>query len=622
MDKKSIVAIALCALVIVAASVVQQCQAVKADAIAAQAAQTAQDAGQAPQTPPDAKAPEGTQTGAEGSGNWSGGLQAGKVSKSEEPFVFENDVFRIVFDPKGASVSSLRLKKYKEDGDAIDLLYREPGDHNAFLLYLGSDLESPLIAPFDHRVEKDKVVFSQEFEDPGTGKSLTIKKTFEFKEGDYLFKVSVGIDSDSPLDFGGAAYTLGFEPQIGPRFAMLKNDAYNYRRFYISSIKKNGKDKKLMAKLTNGRILYEEPFKWVDLTGKYFSSVAMPEKGDFDFIATERTQKDGVPTASSYFLKRNATGEASIRDEVFFYCGPQLKEHLGSYYSPTANAWGLQGRNLDMVLDGGSWLSWLENILKWLLDLFHALVPNYGVAIILVTVFIKLLTYPLTKKSSASSAKMAALTPQLEELKTRYKDNPEKLNQATMELYKDEGVNPMSGCLPMLIQFPILFAFFGLINKHFELRGAMFIPFWITDLSVPDTVLTFGFNIPLLGNQLHLLPLIYTASMIYSSKLLSGSAPQQGSMKFMTYGMPIVFFFVLYNAPSGLLLYWTVQNGLSMLEQLILRIRKRKEDANPSLARPTRKQRKEAEAQVPEAIRRYEEKKRRQADAARGRQKK
>jgi YidC/Oxa1 family membrane protein insertase len=175
---------------------------------------------------------------------------------------------------------------------------------------------------------------------------------------------------------------------------------------------------------------------------------------------------------------------------------------------------------------------------------------------------------------------MSALGPKMEEIKTKYPNNPQKQNELMADLYKKEKINPMGGCLPMLIQFPILIAFFGLLNKHFELRGAMFIPGWIPDLSQPDTVFTFGFNIPFLGNQLHLLPIIYTVSMIYSMKITQNSSTggsSAGMMKFMTYGMPIIFFFMLYNSPSGLMLYWTVMNAISIVQQIITNSKQKKQ---------------------------------------------
>ena len=236
---------------------------------------------------------------------------------------------------------------------------------------------------------------------------------------------------------------------------------------------------------------------------------------------------------------------------------------------------------LEAALDSSTWLGWLETILKEILNFFYRLIPNYGVGIILLTFLLKLLLHPITKKGMESTAKMTALTPKMDEIKARWPDNPTKQNEEMAELYKKEKINPMGGCLPMLLQFPILIGFYGLLNKHFELRGAMFIPGWIPDLSRPDVVATLPFSLPFVGNELHLLPIFYTVSMIFSMKITqsgsAGASGQQGMMKMMTYGMPIMFFFVLYNAPSGLILYWSVMNIISIVQQL----HTNKKKANP-----------------------------------------
>ena len=158
----------------------------------------------------------------------------------------------------------------------------------------------------------------------------------------------------------------------------------------------------------------------------------------------------------------------------------------------------------------------------------------------------------------------------------------EKRNDAVdlyRKIYKEEGINPMGSCLPMLIQFPIFIALYGLLNTNFDLRGSMFIPGWITDLSIPDTIYTLPFSIPLLGPAIHLLPILYVISMILSMKITqSGStaaSSQAGMMAFMTYGMPILFFFIMYNAPSGLLLYWSTVNIISIGQQLMVNKKKK-----------------------------------------------
>ena len=168
---------------------------------------------------------------------------------------------------------------------------------------------------------------------------------------------------------------------------------------------------------------------------------------------------------------------------------------------------------------------------------------------------------------------MKQIQPKVDEIQAKYKDQPEKLNAELTKLYKEENYNPLSGCLPLLIQFPILIAMYNLFNNYFEFRGAMFIPGWIPDLSVGDSIVALDFNIPFLGNHIRILPVIYLISQLLFGKLTqtntaTGSSATQ--MKIMMYGMPIFFFFILYNAPSGLILYWTVSNILQLVQQLII----------------------------------------------------
>ncbi|MDE5898296.1 MAG: membrane protein insertase YidC, partial [Treponemataceae bacterium] len=156
-----------------------------------------------------------------------------------------------------------------------------------------------------------------------------------------------------------------------------------------------------------------------------------------------------------------------------------------------------------------------------------------------------------------------------------YKDNPQKQQEMMAKLYKDSGYNPMSGCLPLIVQFLILFAMYNLFNNYFEFRGASFIPKWIPDLSSGDSVHTFSRSIPFFGNQLRILPVVYLVSQLLYGKITGNGGTAAASstktqMNMMMYGMPIVFFFLFYNAPSGLLLYWTVSNLFQMVQQIII----------------------------------------------------
>jgi len=222
-------------------------------------------------------------------------------------------------------------------------------------------------------------------------------------------------------------------------------------------------------------------------------------------------------------------------------------------------------------------LKWLSIGLLICIKFLHQFVANYGVAIILVTILIKAIFYPLTKKALSLLPECRKLQPQIQELQTKYKGNQEKLNQEMAELYKREHYNPMSGCLPMLIQLPLFFAMYNLFNNHFELRGASFIPGWIYDLSQPEAIVSFGgFRVPLLGwTALRALPIIYLVSQLLYGKFTQQPQTQQNQqaaaqMKLMTFGMPIIFFFILYDVPSGLLIYWIVNNVITIIQQMII----------------------------------------------------
>jgi len=510
---------------------------------------------------------------------------------SSAPFTFSTEYFIVEFNPNGASVSSFKLKKHLDNGQPVELLFKSPQSNDAFLLYAGKDKTNPIDANFRYQISGNKVIFTQEFallseDGKSAGDPFTITKTYTFGNEDYLFQIDVAtknsVNKAVPLSFENAAYTLAFEPQIGPSFASLDNN-YNYRRFYI---KEDGSSKKNQVKLSNGAYTTTKPLSWVALVGKYFSLIAIPDATNYTVSLMEDSDA-GLPLESSIFLTRPSIKSASQTDTFRFYAGPQLKGDMIIYNDASLNSFGVANLQLEQALDSSSWLGWLETILKTILNLLYKVIPNYGVGIIILTFLLKLVLYPISKKGMESTAKMASLSPKMAEIKEKYPDNPTKQNEEMAALYKKEKINPMGGCLPMLLQFPILIAFYGLLNKHFELRGAMFIPGWIPDLSMPDTVFTFGFNIPFLGNQLHLLPIIYTVSMIYSMKITqnaSTSGSQQGMMKFMTYGMPLMFFFVLYNAPSGLILYWSVMNALSIFQQLYTNKKKSREAAEKKSA--------------------------------------
>ncbi|MBQ2049031.1 MAG: membrane protein insertase YidC [Spirochaetales bacterium] len=598
MDKRTILAIVLVVIVITVSMVIQTTlfsgNSTQTAAAATSAAETTEAAASATSALSKSEVKD---------------IVAKSTNNSKEKFTYETDLYEITFDPVGASISSLMMKEHADaDGNHVDIVFKGDDGNNAFLMYWGDDLGNPILDTFSYTVQGKKVIFSNTY-GTASGQEFTIVKTFEFKDGEYLFAVDVdiiGSDGFKGLNTDGYAYTLAYEPQVGPSFTQMKNNNYDYRRVYIDAYNSKGKLKKSTLKLNNGLYETKDQVQWLSETGKYFTVTMMAADNTIGYKYTvKQGSTSSIAQTDSLYISRPAT-VSSTSDRVYFYAGPQLKKYLGSYYSGMDNAWNLRNTNLDQVMESGSILGWLENILKWALNLLYKIIPNYGVGIILLTLIIKVLLWPLTKKSTASTAKMSALQPRLKEIQEKYKDNPQKMNQETAALYKETGVSPLGGCLPMLLQFPILIAMYGLLNKHFELRGAMFIAGWIPDLSVPETIFTLGFNLPLLGNEIHLLPILYTVSMIFSMKYTQSSQNQsagqgKGLMWFMTYGMPILFFFILYSAPSGLLLYWSTQNLLSMIQQFYTNYKlKKNPDALAPKAVPAKKE--------PEAVRRYQEK--------------
>ena len=495
---------------------------------------------------------------------------------STSSFTVSSGSLDITFDPKGVTVESI----YDKPND-VNLILTEEGDNNAFMLYWGKDKSSPIDDVFDYSVETKEVqgkndsitqvTFSRSYKEETTGTEFVVEKKYAIPQNDeYMIQIAVSVFTKDgtplPINIGSEMYTLSVGSQVGPEFQSL-NGNYDYRRVYYKLADKNSR-----KTVGSGNFTSTDSMGWTGVVGKYFAFLLIPETQNVISL-TEAVQTTGetIPQKNTIYMTRAASGNSKTTDVYSFYCGPQLSSTLGIYDNAKDNIFGLSNHNLKKALDV-SWLSWLEKILKVLLEVFYFVIPNYGVAIILLTILTKALLIPLSKKGTESTAKMSALQPKLQEIQTKYKDDPEAQNAAMAKLYKEEGINPMGSCLPMLIQFPIFIGLYGLLNKDFSLRGAMFIPGWITDLSIPETIFTLPFSIPFIGSQIHLLPIIYTASMIFSMKITqsatSGQAGNKGMTWFMTYGMSIIFFFVLYNAPSGLLVYWTMSNMLAILQQV------------------------------------------------------
>jgi YidC/Oxa1 family membrane protein insertase len=491
----------------------------------------------------------------------------------------ETHLFIAELSNSGGDITSFKLKDHRDGDDYVDMILGGDKPAHAFTLAFGNKSAAPVSAFFNSRRISDTVIeYYRDFLINGGVFHLT--KRYTFLPDEYMFQLEITLDggvSVPALSFasGGeapAAYTLAFGPQLGPRFDKLDGN-YEYRR-YTTFVNGKQRQEKVAA---NQDAIVSSHISWASIAGKYFAFIMVPDATAYELVFSARPPEPGIQSASRLYIVRPPLSASRSTDVFRFYLGPKTSKTLVIYDTGT-NSFKYTDLRLEQVANaGGFWgvLGPLETLLNWLLNLFHELIPNhnYGVAIILVTLLVKILLFPLTKKSSEGTLRMQAMAPKIKEIQGKYKDNPQKMQLELAGLYKKEGYSPLSGCLPMLIQLPIFLAMYNLFNNHFELRGAMFIPGWIPDLSVPETVWNFApFKIPILGwSDLRLLPFLYVGSQLLYGKVTQ-TPDQAGNtqMKIMLYAMPVMFFFILYNVPSGLLVYWIMSNILTMVQQLAI----------------------------------------------------
>ncbi len=499
----------------------------------------------------------------------------------EQTYRIETNVFTIIFSNRGGTIQSIKLKDFRNsDGSEVEMILPRESGRYPFTVHFGDFNAPPVDALFNYEeaLLGNRATFYQVFNSP-SGVPFKLIKTYIVHPDDYMIELQIAIENSineyPDLNFNGISYTLGFGPQIGPDFKKL--DRRNEYRNYLYQL--NGK-KKTLRPAKSGVTPLEERVPWTTISGKYFQVIAVPDATDYK-ITYDSRPIEGLKDQSSFYFGRPEIKSSKSIDVFRFYIGPKKRDMLLRYNETGKNAYGLRDMHFEQTVSASVIIGWLAAILKFFLELFHKVIPNYGVAILLLTVLIKIVLYPLTHKSFESTARMQALQPKIAEIKEKYKGNPQKLQQETAALYKREKVNPLGGCLPMLLQMPIFFAFYNLLSTHFELRGAMFIPGWIMDLSAPESIWDFSpFALPIVGWQnLRLLPLIMVATTFLQSKLTPTGDTSNKQMKMMTYMMPLMFFFILYEMPSGLVLYWTMQNVLTVFQQMIIsKLRQKKAD--------------------------------------------
>ena len=374
-----------------------------------------------------------------------------------------------------------------------------------------------------------------------TGKDgAQVRKTYTFKRDSYVIDVALEVQNAGSAPLGAYAYfqlthdgkpetntntvaeTFGAQSFIG--FAVY-TDERKFEKVYPSDLDKGRSDHVKQA--TNG---------WLAFVQHYFVSAWLPPQGvPRDYVTEKRP--DGIYAARA-MVPLNVAAGSSAAVKVPIYVGPQEQRRLQA-----------AAPGLDLVVDYG-WLAIIAWPLFWLLEKFHALSGNWGVAIILLTVLIKIVFFPLSAASYKSMAKMKLITPRLTKLREMYAHDRQKMNQAMMELYKTEKINPLGGCFPILVQIPVFIALYWVLLAAIELRHAPFM-LWIKDLSALDPY--------------YVLPILMTATMVLQTRMnpVPPDPVQARVMQIMPFVFSIFFFFF----PAGLVLYWLVNNILSIAQQ-------------------------------------------------------
>ena len=312
----------------------------------------------------------------------------------------------------------------------------------------------------------------------------------------------------------------------------------------------------------------ETPLEWVALKNKFFTQVLIPAEGGSKCnIFAERKDDNAkfalekVSAAISFPEKTLAPGESFERTSRY-YVGPKKFSEMRA----------LGGKQDRIILRSWPYFGWWRMAcagLLWLMNALFALTHNYGIAIILLTIIVKVVFWPVTHKGTESMKKMKDIQPELTKMREKFKGDPKKIQEKQMLLYREHGVNPVAGCLPMLIQMPVFIALFTVLRSAVELRFQSFL--WIADLCEPEGLLAGVLPFPAGG--LNILPLVMTGTMVLQQKLTptAGDPQQQKMMQFM----PLMMLFIFYNMASALVLYWSVSQGLSIL-QLYMQQRKDK----------------------------------------------
>ncbi len=470
------------------------------------------------------------------------------VAPQTERITITTDVFKVDIDTLGAVVKRLELLKFRDQFDETknQVLFHFT-DNSVYLGQTGLIGNSPAGTLPNHNTRfvarpgaraldgANEVQLVLEAEQGG----VRLVKTFTFRRGDYVIGVRHDVTNLSGTPLQPSVYLQlqhdGDEPEgssfFNPLYTgpTLWTPESNYQKLTFEEIEKNQAEHATKADAG-----------WFAISQHFFVSAFIPPENKPRDIYTKKVGNNLYAIGSIIPLTTIAPG-ATVSSESRLYSGPQVESALEGI-----------APGLDLVKDYGM-LTIIAKPIFWLMDQINSLIGNWGWTIIVFTILIKLAFFPLSAAGYRSMAKMRVVTPKMQAIRERYKSDPVKMQQATMELYKTEKINPLGGCLPILVQMPVFIALYWVLQSSVELRGAPWLG-WIQDLTKPDPYF--------------ILPILYAISMYITTKLNPQPAdPVQAKMMLF---MPLAFSIIFFFFPSGLVLYWVVNNILSIGQQWVI----------------------------------------------------
>lgn len=489
---------------------------------------------------------------------------------TEKKIEVENDLMKVIFSNKGGKVASVVLKDYLTYQGTPLVLFPDSASVFDMSFFIKQQFNNVQINTGDYYFVADSS-FTPTFAADETSKNLTFRLDVDSTAHvDFvytIYKDNYMIDFD--VQFVGMENLLA-QNQTDLEFTWQNVGMQNEKGFenennYTTIAYKYPSDESVEQLRTSTEDKSEtinSKVKWVAFKQQFFSSIFVAKDDFQNGTLGYSTFQPGEGKIKTFRAKVSVPFTPQLSEYNFnFYFGPNKFSVLKKY----------DDLHFERLIPLGGWIvGWIN---RWLViptfDTLGAHIANYGIIILILTLIVKILISPLTYKSYLSSAKMRLLKPEVDKLNEKY-PKPEdalKKQQAMMALYKSAGVNPMGGCIPLLIQLPILYAMFRFFPASIELRGEHFL--WADDLSSYDSILTLPFNIPFYGNHVSLFALLMAASMFIYSRInynqTAGSAPQMAGMKFMMlYLMPIMMLFFFNNFASGLNYYYLLSNIITI----------------------------------------------------------